>query len=654
MAKNPGNPEEGSEFNKIDLSAFEDFNFGTQWTEASGSPKGGDTDRRTKGGPLRKDRRPSRRFPPREPVESRSQRPPRSSEGRHDGSPPDHRRTSRRPGRQQPRRAFRDEQPYVSDIFEVRFYPEEHGFNALVKAMRASCRTYELFEIAHLILMKLERCLVVLRRIAAEDGEHPQVAISVPDGLPFETEEEAGQHVLDHHLSKYFDVEEIEVDPPKGNFQVIHRCPVTKEILGPPNYHRYSDIVEEHHAAKVSQIPLERYRSSLVSSREEVDIQTWLEKMKKTVRYIPKVDLGEDVGPFDSLGEARSFLLRTARGKIVKLADYARIGACELEEFPTMEAARAMEGALERQRRFPLETANVLRGRLRRENFHIFKRGSKGITYACSVRRKFRQPGQSLGDTVQNLISYLETNPMTPVATLAEGFFGIPSHVALETDGDQVESLSDEKKEMLKRMGMDLRWLVSEGYVAEFSDGRLFAFPSAQEPFPRKERKTTLPSERPMKAQAAGTVANSLTETSSPPEEIRNKDKAVEGLVGESETDPENSVQGSAGAVPVSTPKVVSDILVTEETTTKVADESDVSAAGADLERPENSEGELKPVDQADVIEESETRDEKTKRGKETEVEMVDRPEEPESKTQNPKAESDGPLEDEDREKPAD
>ncbi len=49
MEKNPGNPEEGSEFNKIDLTAFEDFSFGTEWTEATGPSKGGDTDRRRGG-----------------------------------------------------------------------------------------------------------------------------------------------------------------------------------------------------------------------------------------------------------------------------------------------------------------------------------------------------------------------------------------------------------------------------------------------------------------------------------------------------------------------------------------------------------------------------------------------------------------------------
>ena len=339
MAKNPGTtPEEGSEFNKIDLTAFEDFSFGTQWTEATGPSKEGGADRRREGSPPRRDRRPPRRFPPRDQDSPRSDRRPRSSEGRSGDRRPDRRGQRRGSDRDHPRRHFRDHQPYVSDVFEVAFYPEEHGFNALVKAMRASCRTYELFEIARLILEKPERCVVVFRRIAGEDDKRPKVAVSLPDGMPFQTEEDAIKHVLNHYLESFFDIEEIEVDPPKGSFQVVHRCPVTKELLGPPNYHRYSHIVEQHHAAKVSHIPFERYRSSLEATREEEDIQAWLEKMKKTVRYTSKSDLSEESGTFDSPEEARSFVLRTARAKLVKLADGARIEARGVQKFPGTEA----------------------------------------------------------------------------------------------------------------------------------------------------------------------------------------------------------------------------------------------------------------------------------------------------------------------------
>ena len=89
-----------------------------------------------------------------------------------------------------------------------------------------------------------------------------------------------------------------------------------------------------------------------------------------------------------------------------------------------------MEGALERQRRFPLDTANALRGRLRREGFTIFKKGSKGVSYVCSVKRKFRVPGQTFADTIGGLISFIETHAMIKASELPAKFLGIQPPVA--------------------------------------------------------------------------------------------------------------------------------------------------------------------------------------------------------------------------------
>src|SRR5262249_576851 len=79
---------------------------------------------------------------------------------------------------------------------------------------------------------------------------------------------------------------------------------------------------------------------------------------------------------FDTLEDARVHLLTQARDKVVRTAENARFHGKVAETMPPGEIRRAIEGALERQRRFPLDTANALRGRLRREHFTIFKKGS--------------------------------------------------------------------------------------------------------------------------------------------------------------------------------------------------------------------------------------------------------------------------------------
>jgi hypothetical protein len=223
------------------------------------------------------------------------------------------------------------------------------------------------------------------------------------------------------------------------------------------------------------------------------------------------------VPTFDSREDARVFLLTQARDKVVRTTETARFHGKMLETLPDGEIRRAVEGALERQRRFPLDTANALRGRLRREHFTIFKKGSKGVSYVCAVKRKFRVPGQTFADSIGALIGFIEANPMVRASELAPKFLGIAGFAAAkpapaveaapaapggesipaadaapagesapavpaETSSQRVEaSLTIEERAKLSRLQGDLVWLVREGYVTEFIDGRLFAPPAMVE-----------------------------------------------------------------------------------------------------------------------------------------------------------------------------
>lgn len=594
-----------SDFNKLDLRQLQGFSFGTQWTqekppspdarergEPGGRPRRDDRYDGGGGAPNRRDRRPHRSAAgPESRVragttpgdaapakrEFSDDRPMRREAGG------DYRGGPRREGTGGAERGFRQGQggrggsmergPYDSPYYTATFYPEDTSFSTLVQTIRKSCRTVELFEIARTVVAKPDRFVVVVApRVAGSDhrssgaGDEENAAgksapagrrllhLSVPDGMPFESDDAAVTHVLNHHLGTFFDTAEVEVDPPKGNFQVINRCGVTGELLGPPNYHRYNQIVQQHHTAKVSGMPLEVLRSRIETVRDPEIVAQWLAKMKKTTRYTWKlgvpsgssgpaaadkaatsVEVGTEgpagdttesatakaeaaepestpvspaVPAFDSLEEARLFLLTHARDKVVRTAESARFHGKVLETMPPGEIRRAVEGALERQHRFPLDTANALRGRLRREHLTIFKKGSKGVSYVCAVKRKFRAPDQTFADTIGALIGFIEANPMVRASELAPKFLGIavapastppaasPPAAAAPADeaadGPPVSAAAPlapppetgptpEERGRISRMQNDLTWLVHEGYVTEFIDGRLFAPPPVVE-----------------------------------------------------------------------------------------------------------------------------------------------------------------------------
>ena len=54
-----------------------------------------------------------------------------------------------------------------------------------------------------------------------------------------------------------------------------------------------------------------------------------------------------------------------------------RVDGKDLDKLPHNRIRRSIESVLESQNKFPLDFANHLRGRLRRANFTIYKRGGK-------------------------------------------------------------------------------------------------------------------------------------------------------------------------------------------------------------------------------------------------------------------------------------
>ncbi len=469
-----------ADFNKIDLSQLQGFSFGTQWAKDKDSPadpsgrseRPGRDDRSggPGGAPDRRDRRAFKR-----PASDAPAAPPRDGQADRGGPRRDAGGYSAGPRRGGPAMERQERGPYDSPFFTAAFFPEDTSFNALVKTIRSSARTIELFEIARTVLGKPDRFVVVVSRRPRQEGPTdapPQpIYVSVPDGLPFESEDDAISHVLANHLATFFDRSEAEVEPPKGNFQVINKCGVTGELLGPPNYHRYVQMIQQHFAAKVSRMPFEAFRSRIETVRDPEAVAQWLQKMRKVTRYTWKAPVaeGQTAPSFDGLEEARTYLLSQVRESVVKAVDHARFHGKALEIMPRGEILMAIEGAYERQLRFPLDTANQLRGRLRREHFTIFKKGSKGVSYVCAVKRKFRVPGQMFAESIGGLISFIEANPLVKAGELAPKMMGI---AAVETQ---------EQKERAVRMQSDLIWLVREGYVTEFIDGGLYAPPAMVE-----------------------------------------------------------------------------------------------------------------------------------------------------------------------------
>ncbi|MGC6425294.1 MAG: hypothetical protein ACON4O_09955 [Lentimonas sp.] len=513
-------------------------------------------------------------------------RPERRGGGGSEGRPPrrDDRRGGDNRGGDDRGGDRRRHAPIFNPTVKIDLYPQDEAFDALVKRLRATVRTYQLFEIAHLLLEKPERYVVVVSN-KAKAGEKPApLFYSVPGHLPFETEEAAVSHVIANHLDQFFDIEEIEVEPPKGNFQMVNKCGVTGELLGPPNYHRYQEFLQTHYASRINGMSFERFQSKIETVKEQEDIDTWMESMKKGARYTLKERKDGEPESFETLESVRHFLLQHRKDKVVGSGEHIRFAGRDIVHLPKGDIRRSVETYVSQQLHFPLEAANNIRGRLRRHKFTVYKKGSKGVSFVCAVKRKFRDSQTVFTDSIRDLIEFIEKNPNIPASKLPKQYIDIdtekqrPEELKVteaevaaaaeakgETEGDgesaaPVEAtvapdaaasteatpkmdLTADEQTKLKQLMLDLRWLITEGYVTEYGDGKLFAAPPMPEP------------KKPV-GEAAKEVAPEPTPEASPEPEPVSEALAAEAKV-ETAPEPEGAPAPEAEKAPEPTPEPI-------------------------------------------------------------------------------------------------
>ena len=547
----------------LDLNTLSGLDFGPNWADESaksgrtknfdsfGSGKGGKGRRSGgSGGGATRDRRSGGR-----PSGGHSGRRDGQSDRRGQGAPRG-RGEGRYDSRSEGGRGRSAAPAYFEPTIKVDLYPQDEAFEALINRLRSSARTYQLFDIAHLLLEKPDRYIVVVSPKPVKGKEPAPLYYSVPWHLPFETEEDVINYVMANCLDQFFEIEEIEVEPPKGNFQMVNRCTITSELLGPPNYHRYQEFLQLHYAARITGMSFEQFTARIESSKEQEHIDAWLESMKKGARYTVKDHQEGEPDSLETLEAVRHFLIQHRKDKVVGSGESVRFAGRDIERLPKGDIRRSVEAYVESQKRFPLDSANNIRGRLRRHKFAVYKKGSKGVSFVCAVKRKFRDSKTVFTESIGDLIDFIEKHPEISASKLPNEYVGIdtekqkpealkmteaeveaaakakaeaaeaeaianaaadsPKSEATEgtekvaeaeevsptitkdatasTEAQPKVELSEEDQKKLRQLMLDLRWLITEGYVTEYGDGRLFAPPPMPDAKPKEPKATKLES----------------------------------------------------------------------------------------------------------------------------------------------------------------
>ena len=471
---------------------LEELELTPQWVKTSGKSyvdhSGGDHESRREGRRPNRDRPPERdrdrRPRPPSPPEAGDRRGPRPQ--RRPAGPPQRRDNERRPTRP----------PAPAVPIELTFQPEDKGFGAMVEAMKQAQVAYALFDIAKLVLNKPERHLVKFTRQPAADGSREPLFLVLPSENICLRQDEAARFALRHHAEMIYREKKTQIEPPKGNFTFVNRCGFTGIWLGPPNYHEYQGRLVRHHQQRLRQIPFDEFKSRIQTVRDPEAVKAWIESMSVKTSY--ECILDPEPQSFATREELEKHFAESHLAQFVTSAPEVRISGAASRQLQNPALLETVRLAWQEERKFPLKTANEMRGRLRHEGFHFFK-DPKGITYLSRIKPQRFESITHLSEQIQKLVVYLREHfgctrkqlmahfaPKPAVATPVPGLTPdpapstpVPVSEAVAPVVSAPVTVSEED-----RVLADLHWLILDGYVVEFSNGRLWAQADRPPPTP--------------------------------------------------------------------------------------------------------------------------------------------------------------------------
>ena len=357
-----------------------------------------------------------------------------------------------RPARPRPQKSDRpaavQHEPVKELPVTVSFLPEQKRLASLVRQIHHSRRAYPLMDLASLLIHDPEGYLVKI-----------EVNSDAPAFILYQcrqckavtsSEEMMVQHVMAAHLTDFYEKEEIESEPPAGNFPGIARCRKSGILLGPPNHHSYLEKVTEVHQSRFSHLSLEEYKLGIEIVKDDALVEQWKEESRKKTVYRLKAD--PEAEPVD-LKKAELDFSREVPD-LYEAASRTVVPASVAQAMDDRNLVHAIRQAWGKESRFALTMSFAMRAAFRHMHLYLFKAGR--INFVTHIKPNPVRPEDTIPE-IAEVLSFLKEHPGSSRLHL------------LEVLHPSLEPKSNEARAALK----PLRWLVERGHIIEFFNGTL-------------------------------------------------------------------------------------------------------------------------------------------------------------------------------------
>ena len=358
-----------------------------------------------------------------------------------------------KPQRQEHQREFKRKKKEIpkrydspfANKFKITVNPDKTILDTLKRGIRKSGISYSLEEINSAIIDKKNRLQITIEHLKEET-----FFITTFDNSVFYTKSNAINHIVEKGLKHVVDITETIGENPSGNFKNILKCPESGILLPPKSFHDFEAIIKTHLIEKKIKLNYNNYLNKLITVEDEITINEWkitpLKKLIFTTR-----ELGSTKRSFNSIEAVQGYISSTETNQFIKTNKVIKIKGDSIDNFEK-DLAGFISDFLKNSYQWKKDLFFNTLINFKKSGFYIFKYGPKNYLFAAGQKPKTIEITK-ISENCVKIVKYIQkTEPIKIISILS-----------------QSGEMKLEKNQIL----VELKWLVKEGYVKEFSDGTI-------------------------------------------------------------------------------------------------------------------------------------------------------------------------------------
>ncbi len=249
---------------------------------------------------------------------------------------------------------------------------------------------------------------------------------------------------------------------------------------------------------KFSRMPFDMFKARVKIVKDEVVVKKWIEDLSFKTEYVC-LNVPEPL-KLASLEEVEKHFRATHKDSIIKPVETHTVAGLPSRSLRSAGLQRLIRQEWEHQKHFPLPIATKLSQQFAHHGLQFFK-VNKTVTHVSVARPQFLDLETTpVSENIKRIVEFINANPKctrrkliealapTPKATAAP-VTEIPVAPAPVAEGEStsptakpVEAAASEATPEQTAVLVDLHWLIHQGAVLEFADGRM---ETAKKPAPR-------------------------------------------------------------------------------------------------------------------------------------------------------------------------